>query len=450
MRKPAVVRYYRGMSPHPLHRHRRWAARLLAAVAYMPLVALAQDVKPAKPYVRPAAPADEAKLINVRFVVYAPTSADASEPIFCSMSTDGWPEGGRELRRIADGLFEGAWSFAAGAAVEYKFVRERAWRTVEKAASGEELDNRRLVVARDVDEQLVFHVVARWAHEDPRRKTTAAFAPPATQPAKSTGRSGDIREHLDCASPQLKNKRTVLVYLPPGYEKNTDERYPVFYMHDGQNIFDAATSFAGAEWAVDETAEQLIADGRIRKPIIVGIYNNADRMHEYTPWSDAQRGGGGRADAYLAFIIETLKPMIDRTYRTLPDREHTAIGGSSLGGLVSLYAAARHPDVFGAAAVVSPALWWNDRAILDVVKNAELHKSIRLWIDIGTDEAVAKTPLESFSRALQDSRDLTQILKGKGLVEGRDFRYEEVSGGVHHESSWANRIDRILLFLYGK
>lgn len=169
--------------------------------------------------------------------------------------------------------------------------------------------------------------------------------------------SGLIRFHRRRGSAHSPHRRDIAVYLPPGYGSTRSVRYPVLYMHDGQNLFDAASAFGGVEWGVDETAERLIAAGRIAPLIVVGICNTPDRLLEYTPVADVRHGGGG-AESYGRFLIEELKPAIDSTYRTLPDREHTGVAGSSLGGLVSLHLGIAYPEVFSRLGVVSPAVGW--------------------------------------------------------------------------------------------
>ena len=154
--------------------------------------------------------------------------------------------------------------------------------------------------------------------------------------------------------PGLNRERTVRIYLPPGYEQGT-RRYPVLYMHDGQNLFDDATAYAG-EWGIDETLNEL-AKSRGLELIVVGIDNGgAERIHELNAWDNPQFGKG-EGEQYTAFIVEVLKPWIDQHYRTRPDRRHTAIMGSSMGGLISSYAISRYPQVFGKAGIFSPAYW---------------------------------------------------------------------------------------------
>ena len=178
------------------------------------------------------------------------------------------------------------------------------------------------------------------------RLTVAAWADQVAPMPPHHTLTGNVTIIEAFPAPELGGTRRLWLYLPPGYD-TSDRRYPVLYMHDGQNLFDVATSFAG-EWEVDESLDALVREGRLPGLIVVGIDNAGDaRLDEYSPWRDRQLGKGGRGDAYAAFLIRTLKPHVDRTWRTLPDAAHTGIAGSSMGGLISLYAGLRHPEVFG-------------------------------------------------------------------------------------------------------
>src|SRR5690606_842207 len=182
-------------------------------------------------------------------------------------------------------------------------------------------------------------------------------------PAQQHTISGTVKVLADLLSPQLGNRRDLLVYLPRSYAAS-DQHYPVLYMHDGQNLFDAYTSFAG-EWQVDETMQQLERDGI--EWIVVGIPNaGEDRLAEYSPFPDPKHGSG-RGDLYLDFVVDTVKARIDADFRTLPGRDHTGIMGSSLGGLISLYGFFSRPDVFGFAGAMSPAFWYGGRAIFPYI-----------------------------------------------------------------------------------
>lgn len=158
---------------------------------------------------------------------------------------------------------------------------------------------------------------------------------------------GTVSKIDNIVAPQLGNSRSLRIYLPPSYGTRSDLRYPVLYMHDGQNLFDARSAAYGVEWGIDETMDRLIAEGKMAEAIVVGIDNTPERIAEYTPCCDPQHGGG-KLEQYESFIVDTVKPYIDRTYRTLPGKEHTALMGSSLGGIASVHMAA-HRVVFPAS-----------------------------------------------------------------------------------------------------
>ncbi|MGI8770802.1 MAG: alpha/beta hydrolase [Acidobacteriaceae bacterium] len=250
------------------------------------------------------------------------------------------------------------------------------------------------------------------------------------------------RLHLRSGFPSrfLSAKRDVLVYLPPGYEPRGSHRYPVLYLQDGQNLFDGRTSYVkGSSWMVGEAADRLIGEGEIQPLIIVGVYNTgAHRLEEYTPTRDLVYGGG-KANLYGRLLIEELKPWVDGTYRTLDGAEHTGIGGSSLGGLVSLYLGLRRPDVFGRLAVLSPSVWWHRRSILSIVKKVDPVPRPRIWLDMGTNEGPT---------GVRNSDQLQQALLERGWREGEDLLYTRVQGGRHDEPAWALRVGPFLKFLF--
>ena len=238
----------------------------------------------------------------------------------------------------------------------------------------------------------------------------------------------------------LPDDRDITVYLPPGYDSKGARRYPVLYMHDGQNLFDPATAFKkGEHWRVGETASSLIEANRIDPLIIVGIANTGfRRIHEYTPTYDRRRGGG-EADNYGRLIVEELKPFIDRTYRTRPDSIHTAMAGSSLGGLVTLYLGLRRPDVFSRLGVMSPSVWWDRRSVLRTVREARPKPRLRIWVDMGLREG---------RRHVDNAQLLRAGLIKAGWIESDDLHYEEVAGGTHSETSWGARFGRVLEWLF--
>lgn len=257
---------------------------------------------------------------------------------------------------------------------------------------------------------------------------------------------GDVRVHKSFHSNVLNNNRDVLVYLPPGYDANQRQHYPVLYLHDGQNLFDGATSFIpGQEWRVDETAQSLISAEKIEPLIIVGINNmGSDRVNEYTPVAD-EKYKGGKADLYGRMIVEELKPFVDATYRTRTDAKDTGLGGSSLGGLVSLYLALKYPKVFGRVAVVSPSVWFANYQIVHFVEALRSKPHLRIWLDIGTREGRNN---DEAGRSINDARMLRDSLIKKGWRLGSDLKYFEVEGAEHSERAWAARLEPVLEFLF--
>ena len=259
--------------------------------------------------------------------------------------------------------------------------------------------------------------------------------------------TGDIRVHKSFHSKILNNDRDVVVYLPPRYETDKSKRYSVLYLNDGQNLFDGATSFIpGQEWRVDEVAEALVAAAKIEPLIIVGVYNTGkDRVDEYTAAADAKYKVGGKGDLYGRLLVDELKPFIDATYRTRRGAEHTGLGGSSLGALVSLYLALKYPDVFGRVAVVSPSVWWADHQIVHYIETLPKKQDLRIWLDIGTKEGRDTAEAQ---KTIADARLLKDALVKKGWQSGKDLRYFEDEGAEHNERAWAGRIGPILEFLF--
>lgn len=199
--------------------------------------------------------------------------------------------------------------------------------------------------------------------------------------------SGTIEIIEDFHSEILDNDRHVLIYLPPGYDGEGDEAYPVLYVNDGQNIFNTNTSFAGVDWGMDETLDRLIEEGLIRKIIVAAIFNTPDRTGEYTHTPDPDEGGGN-AEAYAFFLINELKPYVDEKYRTLPDASNTGIMGSSFGGLNALYMGWKYSHIFSIVAALSPSLWWADQDIIKLIEGDDREMGPdRIWLDMGSDES---------------------------------------------------------------
>jgi predicted alpha/beta superfamily hydrolase len=240
--------------------------------------------------------------------------------------------------------------------------------------------------------------------------------------------SGKLLTWADFYSPQLDAVRDVHVLLPDGYDSHPDRRYPVLYMQDGQNLFDEKLSFGGQDWRVDETMHALHREGI--EAIIVGLNHGGERrVSEYNPFPHVWNG---RGEDYVRFMVETVKPTIDRDFRTLGDRAHTGVMGSSLGGLISLYAYFAAPETFGFVGAMSPAFWVGGGAIYGVVERSYPHPG-RIYLDNGTRE--------------NSARRMNALLLSKGYRRDVDVKYVVEQDAQHTESAWAGRLPEALRFL---
>lgn len=252
----------------------------------------------------------------------------------------------------------------------------------------------------------------------------------------------------DFASSFLGNHRAVTVYLPPGYDSEPQRRYPVLYLHDGQNLFDPARAVFGVSWDADATAERLIHQGRIPPLLLVGIDNTPERLDEYAYYPDRRERAGGRGSLYARFVLDEVKPIIDARYRTLPDRRNTAVIGSSMGGLISLSMAHEHHERFALCGAVSPSLWWGGGgALADFEGAGGWMRRMRFWVDMGTREGPGRGHVPS---SIRRTRQLIGRFDAAGLIPGRDYLYWEVAGGEHNEAAWAAHFDKMLLYFFGR
>ena len=251
-----------------------------------------------------------------------------------------------------------------------------------------------------------------------------------------------LRLHRGFSGIHLPDPRDVIVYLPPGYDDEPERAYPVLYMQDGQNLFDGRTSFIrDRTWEMREQTDEVIEAGEVEPLIIVGIYNTGERrLAEYTHERDWQRGGG-EADRYGLLLTEELMPWIANQYRVRTDRESTGLGGSSLGGLVTLYLGLRHANYFGKLAVLSPSVWWNHKSILGYLNERapQIWERPKMWLDVGEREG---------QRTLRDAEMLARRLKANGWVLGHSLHFERAHDGTHDEPSWARRVKPMLRFLF--
>ncbi len=251
-----------------------------------------------------------------------------------------------------------------------------------------------------------------------------------------------VRRHTGFASRFLPGERDIGVYVPSEYGENPDRQYPLLILQDGQNLFDPRTSFIrGKTWRVAENADDAIAAGEVEPLVIAGVANAGERrLAEYTPTRDWKLGGG-EASKYSLMVTRELLPFLRAEYRLRSGTGDTGIGGSSLGGLVSLWIGLRHTDIFGKLAVLSPSVWWNHRYILAYLNGVapELARRPRIWLDVGDQEG---------RRTLSDADLLHARLRKLGWRDEADLHFEAVAGGAHDEASWAQRVRPMLRFLF--
>jgi len=356
-----------------------------------------------------------------------PANTPAADTIFVAGSFNGWnPHDARfALRRQADGSWQISLPQGLGA-LEYKFTRG-SWEKGEVDSKGEALPNRRAEAGTQSE---ISHGVANW------QDLSGAAKKHTLSPQVQV-----LSESL--AMPQLGRRRRVLVYLPADYAQNTRRRYPVLYLHDGQNVFDEATSYSG-EWGVDETLDQLKKQGQgVASSIVVAIDNgNEYRSDEYIPWpSEAlkdQPHKGGQGSAYVDFLAQTLKPYVDAHFRTQPDAAHTGVAGSSLGGLISLYAALKYPQVFGRVGIFSPAFWVCNDSLQAYFRQHPAAPTSRFYFVCGPKESETMLPLMvSWRNALRDAG-----------VPAANLRLQAPADGEHREWFWRREFPAAYRWLF--
>lgn len=300
-----------------------------------------------------------------------PAGHVAGSPVFIAGSFNGWNPGDERFRfqNPPGGEYFIELKIPKGT-YEYKITRG-AWDKVECARNGNGIENRRLVVEDDAS---ILIDIEEWQDRFP------------AGPKKST--AGKNVHIIDTAFfiPQLNKTRRVWIYLPEGYTQ-TKKRYPVLYMHDGQNVFDDTSSFSG-EWGVDEYLDSSTA-----KPCIVVAVDHGgkDRISEYCPY-DMERFGKGTGHAYVDFLTKTLRPYINKKYRTKKCRKYTFISGSSMGGLISMYALLKYPRVYGGAGVFSPAFWVGPKIFDDMKSTGKKLKS-KVYLYAGMQEGETMVPM---------------------------------------------------------
>ncbi|MBL8888849.1 MAG: hypothetical protein JNL67_02650 [Planctomycetaceae bacterium] len=369
--------------------------------------------------------------VSVLVVVSAPEFAKETAPqlyLAGSLPALGnWAPDGLLLERQADNTYHAAFAALPGTTIQFK-VTCGSWQTVERDARGRDIPNRQIDVKPQPAGQVqrVEIIVGSWAQGDELLQSTVV---------------GRLIKH-EFRSKTLGNSRTIAVWLPSTYDTR-QERYPVLYMHDGQNLFDKATAAFGQEWQVDEAVTTLIDAGEIPPMVIVGIWNTADRIDEYTMTVDARMNAGGAGRLYLEFVVDELKPWIDNEYRTDPSRDTTWIGGSSLGALISLHACIERPEVFAGCLAFSPSLGWDREQLLTAI--AEKQKSwplqSRLWLSMGTHEG--GNP-ESHAANTRRAAQMAEVLIEQGLEPDVSLWHRSFENDRHDEVSWAKQFPAAL------
>lgn len=358
---------------------------------------------------------------QITFEVTTRKPLPVGEQVFITGNHDSlgnWDPDGFPLTRTADNVWVGSAVFPAGQTIEYKITRG-SWDSEEALENGAVPAANKTALA-DQDRQ-VRHEVARW------KDTAEAPTPQIT---------GNYRIHESVHSNFLRFNRRVIVWLPPSYEKDRKRRYPVLYMHDGQQVFDPQTSTWKQDWEVDEWCAKLIAQKKLKEIIVVAAYSTEDRFVEYNP----SLGG----PQYARFMIEELKPFIDKEYRTQPGRKSTAVAGASMGGTISFFLAWTRPDIYFGAACLSPAFRFkNDQFCLDIVRGTSRPPDTQLYLYCGLGDSTEQELAEGM-------KELAGLLETCGLSRQRNLRVTEDLEARHNEAAWANHSSEWLLYLFGK
>lgn len=346
-----------------------------------------------------------------------PENTPAKDGIYISGDFEGWT-GGQDAYRLKQ--YNGQYAitlYQSEETIHFKFTRG-SWDSVEVDSDGKQLDNRNLSVSKEKDTIRI--TIAKWANHGPKISTASSNV-------------HLLAEALDMSP--LDKKRKVWIYLPESYHTSA-KNYPVMYMHDAQNLFDQALSYSG-EWEVDETLDKLAKTTNLEM-IIIGIdHGGTERIDEYSPWEIPNYPSKQQGDTYVQFIVKTLKPFVDKNYRTLHNREHTAIMGSSLGGLISYYAALEYPETFGKAGVFSPSF--------EVVKMSA--DFTRDHSNIGSSKIYFMAGDGESELMVDGIFKLIQIMKNSGFPE-KNINYTIVKGGEHNEKLWREQFEPAIKWLF--
>ncbi len=364
---------------------------------------------------------------QVTFIVnQLPENTPENASIYISGNFEGWA-GGQEKYRLQKK--EGTYRITIpkiSKNIQYKFTLG-SWKKVEVNKNGNDIENRNYTFKEHPETLKI--TIEKW--NDPKQKTSTA--------SKNVSVLSE-----DFYMPQLNRKRKIRIYLPPGYN-NSGKRYPVIYMHDGQNLFDRATSFSG-EWEVDESLNEIFNETG-KGFIVIGIDNGGKkRLDEYSPWKNKKYGGGEGA-AYTEFVVKTLKPYVDKHYRTFPEKELTAVFGSSMGGLISFYAGLKYPNVFGKTGAFSPSFWFSDQSFKFAKTHGNL-KNSRIYLLAGNKEG-DNTAFDEISQTVVDMNKIIDLLKESGFNK-ENIHSKVVPEGRHNEKLWKENFKEAIQWLFEK
>ena len=358
---------------------------------------------------------------EITFIVYTSKLAKGYSVFIAGNNSQlgNWAPSKVPLQKINDTTWEKSFTFKHGSALYYKFTRG-SWENEALALNDKTPANSYLKVKDDT----TIHINIRKWKDEVSSLNGSKFKGQIT---------GTVKYFYNFKGQGIK-PRDIIVWLPPSYEIKKDKRYPVLYMQDGQNLFDPKTSAFGVDWQLDESTDSLIKARAIKEIIIVGIYNTQDRNVEYLETKLGYK--------YMNFVVNKLKPFIDRNFRTLPDRNNTAVGGSSAGALISFMLLWQYSNIFSQAACLSPAFHIEDIDYIPKVLDYKWSKKrVRFYIDVGTDGLDA--------RLKPGTEEMIKALKKKGYITNKDFEFYIANGAEHNEAAWAKRNWRYLEFLFG-
>ncbi|WP_223115302.1 TIM-barrel domain-containing protein [Hanstruepera ponticola] len=364
---------------------------------------------------------------QVTFVINElPEAHDFNKDIYISGSFEGWTGGSDDYKLSkSDNQYSITLPKEKACNVLFKFTLG-SWETEELDVNGDKIDNRNYTCQEKPE--TVYITILNWGTRD--------------SVVSSTAQENVKILSEDFKIPQLDRERKIWVYLPPNY-KTSNKSFPVIYMHDGQNLFDSSTAYSD-EWEVDETLNRLFKEKQVEL-IVVGIDNGGNkRLDEYSPWVN-KKYGGGEGDHYMEFIVNTLKPYIDSNFRTRSDKENTAIIGSSMGGLISYYAALEYPDVFGKAGIYSPSFWFSQKSI-SFAKTKEKLQDSKLYFLAGGKEG-GNTDFNEINQTVRDMNTVVEILKSQG-VPSKNMYSTVIPEGEHNEKLWKESFEETILWLF--